>query len=192
MPRAKALTRSKIVEQCMALFWRLGFASSSIDDLVRATGTTRHSIYLEFGGKEQLFAECLIAYSAIIVTPAFARVETGGDGLGDIAGYFEHQIALVEKAGLPGPGCLMANTMTELAPHNARAVELVRAHQERLRAGFERALSQMTTATPRRRDQAEALVIFANGLWSISRITKDPNQLRRSVGAVLHAIEHDV
>lgn len=183
----------------MELFWHRGFASSSMDDLVRATGTTRHSIYLEFEGKEQLFEQCLAVYGTVIVAPALARVETGAEGFGDIAAYFEHQIRLAERAGLPGPGCLIANAMTEIAPSSMRVSELVGAHQERLRAAFEQALwrtAEATTGTTHERrkihDHSLALAAFANGLWSISRITKDPEQLRRSVRAMLQAVEHDM
>jgi len=192
MPPSKNRTRDEITEKSMNVFWRRGFASTSVDDLVREAGTTRHSLYQEFGGKDRLFEQCLIAYNALIVTPAFARVETGAGGIADIAQYFEHQIGLGEKAGLPGPGCLMANTMTEVAATPERAAQLVAAHQERLRAGFERALSQRRTRARRKvHDQALALVVFANGLWSFSRIVSDADFLRRSVGAMLHAIDND-
>lgn len=183
----------------MEHFWRHGFAASSMDDLVRATGATRHIIYADFGGKQQLFEDCLVAYSGHVVTPAFARVEGSTLGISDIKGYFEHQIRRAESMGLPGPGCLMANTMTEIAPHSTRTAQLVLAHLERLRAGFERALllsipaeARRTSRRRRLRDHAQSLVVFANGLWSVSRVTKDASQLRRSVGVIVHAIEHDL
>jgi len=180
----------------MEQFWRHGYAASSMEDVVQATGATRHTIYLEFGGKEQLFEHCLIAYCTLVVTPAFARVENGDERIRDIAGYFEHQIRRAGNVGLPGPGCLMANTMTEVAPHSARAAELVHEHLERLRVSFERALSRPRPGKAGKwlqiQSQAHSLAVFANGLWSVSRITKDPAQLRRSVGAMLHAIERDI
>ncbi|MEM6902905.1 MAG: acetate--CoA ligase family protein, partial [Pseudomonadota bacterium] len=35
-----------------------------------------------------------------------------------IAQYFETQISAAEQAGLPGPGCFVANAATEVAPHD--------------------------------------------------------------------------
>ena len=199
MPRLKSRSRSEILDRALDLFWRNGFAASSLDDLVRATGTTRHTLYLEFGNKDRLFEACLRDYSDKVVTPAFAQVEDGNSGLADIAGYFEYQIRRAEAGGLPGTGCLMANTMTERAPHSAEAASLVNGHLDRLQSGFTRALMQAVPeparshkAEQRVRDHAQALVVFANGLWSVSRVTVRASDLRRSVGVICHAIEHDL
>jgi TetR/AcrR family transcriptional regulator, transcriptional repressor for nem operon len=94
----------------MRLFWSKGFEATSMDDLVRATGVSRYGIYEAASGKEGLFLACLETYSQAIVTPAFADVERGDADIGAISGYFERQIAAGEHAGLPGPGCLMANS----------------------------------------------------------------------------------
>jgi len=74
------------------------------------------------------------------VEPAFSQVEAPKAGLSDIAGYWELQISRGEQAGLPGPGCLLANTMTERAPHAPDVAKVVAAHNNRLRAGFRNAL----------------------------------------------------
>ena len=92
MPRPRTQDRTQIIARAMEQFWQHGFAASSMDDLVKATGSTRHTIYTEFCGKERLFEDCLVAYSGAIVTPAFAQVETPaartvGRGLGHGVGH---------------------------------------------------------------------------------------------------------
>lgn len=183
----------------MKRFWQHGYAATSMDDLVKATRASRHAIYSEVGGKEALFALCLGTYSALVVTPAFSRVEASDATLSDIAAYFEQQIQLAEGVGLPGPGCLMSNTMTEAEPHSGEASELVAAHLTRLRKGFINALwngppqSPRTNAARRKIDRlALVLVVFANGLWTFSRVTSSARDLRDSVDGMLQGIGNEL
>ena len=168
----------------MTHFWCNGFASASIDDLVQAMGASRHAIYAEFGSKDGLFEAVLNFYVDAVVTPAFSQVEASGAGLREIAGYWEYQISAGEQAGLPGPGCLFANTMTERAPHVPEVAKVVAAHNARLQAGFRNALRGPGIALKHRSSKsaiygtALTLTLFSNGLWSHSRGVADARPLR--------------
>ena len=191
MPRAKSHTRDDLISSAMLHFWRHGYESTSMDDLVRVTGVSRHGIYLDTGSKQGLFAACLDAYVRIVVTPAFASVELPGATLDAVAQFFEYQIACGEAAGLLGQGCLMANTLTEVASHNAAVLEIVERHNTRLGCGFRNALAKSAGATGKKIGVAELddlsllLVVFANGLWSMSRTVVEPATLRRAVHEML-------
>lgn len=195
MPRPKAHTRDQLIASAMHQFWRYGFGSTSMDDLVSATGASRHAIYSEFGTKDDLFLACLDAYPGDVVTPAFADVENEGASLSDISAYFETQIAFAQKLGMSGPGCLMANTMTEIAPQWRAAKTRVSRHNSRLDAGF---LNVLTTENRKRKtrvpeaalkDMAGALTVFAQGLWSYSRTTRDADDVRSRATAYLSLID---
>ncbi|PPD26956.1 MAG: TetR family transcriptional regulator [Hyphomicrobium sp.] len=191
MPRPKSKTRQAILESALAHFWFHGFAKSSMDDLVSATDASRHAIYAEFGSKDGLFEAVLGHYVDTIVTPAFAQVEAPDAGLQEIAGYWEFQIVRGEQAGLPGPGCLLANMMTERAPHACEVAKVVVAHNERLRVGFRNALRGQGIAARHRSSKqaidgmARVLAIFSNGLWSYSRVTADARALRLATKAMI-------
>jgi TetR/AcrR family transcriptional regulator, transcriptional repressor for nem operon len=172
----------------MLQFWQHGFGATLMDVLVRTTAVSRQGIYGESGGKAGLFLACLDAYSDAVVTPAFAQVEQPGADLSSIARFFEHQIRQGDVAGWPGPGCLLANTMTEVAPHDPAVAAVVARHNERLAAGFHNALGQDAAPSlePRVvRDAAATLVVFANGLWSMSRTVTTATPLRRAVREML-------
>ena len=168
-----------------------------MDALVKATGVSRHGIYQAFGGKRALFVACLKAYQGAIVTPAFAAVEKKGAGLDAVAIYFETQIGKAEELGLPGPGCLVANTMTELGAHDAELLGQVEAHNFRLHRGFLNALQ--TDANPRAglsnhdmNDLAALLVTAAQGLWSLSRSVTDADHLRRIAATLLDLVKERI
>ena len=172
-------------------FWKNGFHASSMSDLVEATKVSRHGIYSEFGGKHTLFLSCLALYEDEVVTPAFNRVETVGAGMKEIAEYFEFQIARAEQAGLPGPGCLVANTLTELAPHHSDIELAARKHNRRLSKGFANALANSDQASLRPsdiNDLAAFLVVSAQGLWSMSRSVRNARVLRRHTSILLQLV----
>jgi len=178
----------------MHCFWRRGYEATSVDDLVRSIGISRHSLYGDFGGKEDLFVACLDAYRHEVVTPAFAQVEARHATLDAVSRYFEFQIAGGEAAGFPGPGCLMANVLTEVAPHNPRIAAITGAHNDRLRTGFRNALINSAAGAGVRLKNpdvdilANVLVVFANGLWSMSRAVASAVPLRRTVREQLRLI----
>ncbi|HUC16127.1 MAG TPA: TetR family transcriptional regulator [Acetobacteraceae bacterium] len=194
MSRPKLYDRNEVLHRAMELFWSRGYYATSIDDLVRSTGVSRHGLYSEFGDKRGLFVAVMETYFETVVSPAFGCVEAKGAGLADIRAYFDMQIRLAAAKGLPGPGCLVANTMTESGPHDAAFSALVRHHLDRLDAGFRNALwGAYSRRQPRDAavidDLARFLTIAAQGLWSVSRVTPEPGSLTAFVDNLLRPIE---
>jgi TetR/AcrR family transcriptional regulator, transcriptional repressor for nem operon len=198
MPRPRTHSREALVEKAMLHFWHHGYEATSMDDLVQSTKVSRHGLYGEFSGKQELFAACLDAYSHLIVSPAFTQVEGPHATLQTIASYFDYQITRAEKSEIPLSGCLIANTMTELAPHDGLAAEKVGQHNLRLHNGFLNALrnsvavERQGTSPENLNGLAMVLVTFTNGLWSMSRTIPDPQALRRIARDFLNLIERSI
>ncbi len=152
-----------------------------------ATGANRQAIYSGVGGKSELYRAGFVAYQAAIVSPAFSVVEQSDAGLDAIGSFFERQIACAEAMGLPGPGCLVANAMTETAPHDPEIAAEVAAHHARLKAGFAHALANDAPTLPcaDRLALADFLVVAAQGLWSMSRTLASASPLRAHVSTIL-------
>lgn len=187
MPRTAALKVDEIVEASMRHFWQNGYHATSMDVLVAAIGVSRHAIYTGIGGKNELYRLGFPAYQLAVVTPAFSVVEREGAGLAEVAQYFETQIAMAELVGLPGLGCLVANAMTETAPHDPDIAKEVSNHNERLHKGFANALFNEHPALTK--DEVSALADFllvtAQGLWSMSRSVPSAAPLRAHVATTL-------
>ncbi len=166
-----------------------------MDDLVRESGASRQAIYQSFVGKRELFIACLGHYREVVVTPAFERVERSGGSLSEIDAYFEFQIANAEAGGLPGPGCLFVNTMTEVAPHDPGIEALTSAHSDRLQRGFAKALgvcARDDTPPVLVSDLASVLTVGAHGLWSLSRLTADAARLRRTAASLVGLVQRSL
>jgi AcrR family transcriptional regulator len=62
MGRPKNYSREEVLEKAMPVFWKHGFADTSLQDLERATGVNKSGLYTEFRDKEDLFLACLRRY----------------------------------------------------------------------------------------------------------------------------------
>ena len=62
MGRPKGFSREEVLEKAMPIFWKHGFADTSLQELERATGVNKSGLYTEFRDKEDLFVACLRHY----------------------------------------------------------------------------------------------------------------------------------
>src|SRR6202789_186471 len=58
----KVFGREEVLEKAMPVFWKHGFADTSLQELERATGVNKSGLYAEFSNKEDLFVACLRHY----------------------------------------------------------------------------------------------------------------------------------
>ena len=59
MARPRNFEEATVVAQAATVFGKLGYNAASIDDLVKATGLLRGSLYKAFGSKHHLFERVL-------------------------------------------------------------------------------------------------------------------------------------
>jgi TetR/AcrR family transcriptional regulator, transcriptional repressor for nem operon len=192
--RPKTYASRDLVLRAMAQFWTHGYYATSIDSLVAATGVSRHGLYAEFNDKRGLFVAAMRAYFDAVVTPAFAPVEAKGAGFKQIRDYFETQIARGEAAGLPGPGCLVANTMVEVGPHDEAFAQWVSTHLRRLTVGFRQVLvNERRRLRPKASLDVDALAfgltVSTQGLWSVSRTVDRADLLRAYATQLVDDVE---
>lgn len=179
----------------MWVFWTKGYHATSIDDLVKATGVARSGIYSEFGGKEETFASCLAHYREAVAGPAIAILISHDDGLEAIRQYFAFFIERHRRHGLPGPGCFLANAVTEVAPHSPAVQETASAHRCDLHQGFKAALGRAAEnmgSQPEPEDfdsLANFLSIASQGLWSYARAMDDLVELEQFARETLALVE---
>ena len=91
MGRRRTFIESEAISSATAVFAERGFAGASVDDLVRATGVNRASLYGVFGSKDGLFQRCLTEALAAL-SPA-ATPGDSADAAG--AGHEEPDLILV-------------------------------------------------------------------------------------------------
>lgn len=189
MGRPKTYDRDEILARAMDCFWLKGYEGTSTEDLVAGMGVNRYSLYAEFGSKQSLYEAALERYNAEVVSGNFAALERPGAGLKEIKALFGF---FASKARQPGSerGCLLCNSATERAPHDAASFSFVEAYIERIAKAFRRALSnakrdgdigQNVNAS----DEGYFLATVLLGFFVLLRSQADPKIIRRSARAVL-------
>lgn len=184
MPRAKSTSRASLVDSALNTFWKTGYHVVSMGDLVRETGVSRGGIYGDYAGKQELFHACLDRYQETVVTPAFAPVERDDAGIEGIHEYLENLLSLFGATEGFGIGCLVGNTLTQIANDELETRRKLQNHCDRLTKGFRKVLvhenSFREELSPHELDAlAHYTMISVQGLWSYSRLTDDVTVLRQ-------------
>lgn len=84
MARPRAFDEALVLSQARTLFAAQGYNGTSIDDLVKATGLLRGSIYKAFGSKKNLF-EMLLADAALDFNTSVENLDLLTVALKDLA-----------------------------------------------------------------------------------------------------------
>lgn len=94
----------------MLLFWRKGFASTSMNDLCDAMGIRSPSLYAAFGSKEALYREAVQHYVRRVGDPIWDKLARG-----DTARAGVQSLLLAAAESLPESGTAPAGCMAMLA-----------------------------------------------------------------------------
>lgn len=116
--RPRQFDEAAVIAAMLELFWRKGFAATSLDDIAAATGLNRPSLYRAFGNKVDMYVMCLGQFAdrmKRISEEAFERTGTLEDGLTNL---FDRLIDVYcVHAGEGGSlGCLVFSTAVAEAP----------------------------------------------------------------------------
>jgi TetR/AcrR family transcriptional regulator, transcriptional repressor for nem operon len=185
MPRTKAFEPEEALEKAMRLFWRKGYESASVQDLVEATGVNRFSLYETFGDKHQLFLAAIDRYAKTRAAGKLEKLEAGKDAREAIREYFDDLVdELCSEDGRRG--CFLLNCAVESAPHDAKVAKRVGAHFKRLERAFYEALRKSKSKSQPEKDGrlkrvASYLTCCAQGLIVVAKV--DPS--RKTLGGVV-------
>ncbi|MBF6388228.1 TetR/AcrR family transcriptional regulator [Nocardia farcinica] len=128
MARPRQFDEDRAVDAAMRAFWTAGYEATSTQDLCAATGLGRSSIYNTFVSKRELFDRALRRYMAVKNADLFALLAEPGSAR-------EKLHTLVRRAADPPAddpaGCLVVNSLVELAPRDAEIAATLRADETR-------------------------------------------------------------
>lgn len=144
MARPREFNKDEALDKAMKVFWQKGYANTSIDDLVSATGVNRYGLYGEFENKHGLFIAALDHYQHAVLGMLFGIVEQPKSSLAEVRLYFAKLVEL-SSTDLGRFGCLMASSASEVAPLDLLAASKVSAFWMRLQNGFKTALLNAET-----------------------------------------------
>ncbi len=126
----------------MDLFWRNGYEATSLAELVQEMGIGRQSLYNTFGDKHSLFVEAVKHYIGSNGQLIVQQLQAPGSPSGNIRIALEQIVDFVQCGECRG--CLVTNSIVELAPHDEEIRSIVQAMvkgvEKTLRATLDRAV----------------------------------------------------
>ncbi|MEU4657269.1 TetR/AcrR family transcriptional regulator [Streptomyces sp. NPDC023723] len=176
------------LDAAMVQFWRAGYADTSVDDLSRATGLNRSSIYSSLGDKDTLFLRCLERYTTRYGDKYDAALSCAADRpLAAARAFFDVTLERIADPRLPD-GCLVAQTVMATpvlsAGVAARAREAIGFQHARLRT----ALTAGRLSDAAAESFAAHLAAVNQSLAVMSRAGTSTEQLRAVVDVTLDAL----
>ncbi|MFF4114895.1 TetR/AcrR family transcriptional regulator [Streptomyces sp. NPDC001714] len=119
MARTREFDIDQATDRAMDLFWRRGYAETSLQDLLQELAIGSGSFYAAFGSKEQLYVRALDRYTSL----QGSDLEKALDGTTEIRPAIRKVLSSMIEADLADPtrGCLVVNTSTQCAEQPAAA-----------------------------------------------------------------------
>lgn len=137
MARPRNFEPNDVLDAARELFWARGYEGTSLDDITRATGVNKPSLFAAFGDKAQVFHAVLDRYHDMLL--AYARHTLGGEGSARAAVRAWLTGFLPACSGAQGRrGCLSANA--GIAPPDEGVADRVAAYNASLEALLRKAL----------------------------------------------------
>jgi TetR/AcrR family transcriptional repressor of nem operon len=174
VPRPRTYELGQVVEAAKDAFWERGYAGTAMSDLEHSTGLNRSSLYLAFGSKRAIFELSLDRYTEEVIDRLVGGMETASAGLQEVVAFFRGLRDMLSRDMESHRGCLMVNTIAELAGRDEIATPRAVAFRDRLRRAFAHALegaaerSESDGTTIQRR--AWVLAAVTLGAWLSARI----------------------
>jgi len=125
----------------MRLFWRKGYAATSVQDLIETLHLSRSSLYDTFGDKRTLFLEALKFYGERVISITEHTLKTSSSPIAGIQAIFD---GLIDGIGQePGSlGCFMVNSVAELVPYDPDVTKLATEFADGLQQLLKTALTE--------------------------------------------------
>src|SRR5688572_23593597 len=124
MPKVKQFNKEKVLDAASTIFHQKGYNGTSIDEILKATGLSRSSLYDSFKDKHNLYLESLQYYNNQ-ENKFFDNVSQKKlNGLQKIEFLFKE--AVNHLINHPNDnGCLMVNAAAEMSKSCEKTAELI-------------------------------------------------------------------
>jgi TetR/AcrR family transcriptional repressor of nem operon len=193
MPRVKLFDENEVLTKAMHLFWKQGYAATSVQDLVSHLGINRASLYDTFGDKEQLFKKSFELYRKTNIEGLKQFLNSQKDVREGFAKLFENAIeeAINDR---DRKGCFVVNTTAELVPNDESISEVLESNKNEFEQIFLDYLKrgQEEGQIGKGRDLKSIAALFYtlyNGLRVVSKLQPDKKKLSDTIGVALSLLD---
>lgn len=193
MARTREFNADIALKKATELFWELGYANTSMREMVKHTGVAHAGLYTAFGGKEELFLAALKKYEQRIFSYLFSGLESERASLKDIKKLFSFITGASDDKYFKN-GCFIANTALEFSGSSDAIDTILKRTFNRQVKAFEHALRHslsqgLIKETVDIEETAASLTVLFYGCSSLTRMRAPTDAIERAISSALAAIE---
>jgi AcrR family transcriptional regulator len=158
----------------MPVFWKRGFARTTLPDLEKATRVNKSGLYAEFQSKEALFVACLRYYLDTGVAGALLTAEPLGWR------NIERFLKEASSCSLDQRGCFVVNSMRELDGLPAEAWKVIAEGSAKIK---ELLRANIAAENPKidSKSLSELISVFFSGICIEANLNPDQKRARRKI-----------
>lgn len=192
MSGRKQYNEADALDAAMTAFWTEGYEATSLQDLERATGLNKSSLYNAYGSKEQLFTRCMERFSELYGRQLRSELDEP-DFVRAVEGFFGRLVERFEDETVP-EGCLQTMAAMEFGGGGGDAARRVEANLEWMRDAFRKRCARAVAEGQLSADtdanaMAAMLLAMTRGVAVLNRGHSDPRLVREAVKGMLAALK---
>jgi TetR/AcrR family transcriptional repressor of nem operon len=165
MARPREFDEHQVIESLMTVFWNKGYEATTMQDLVKASGLLKGSLYGAFGDKQALYLAALKHYNRTRIQAGIDMLNGEGSVRQKIARLFDNVIESTRR-GLFAGGCLLCNASLEKAVSDKQVKTEIKTTIRRLKVAIMDALKAGNV----NEDQAASLAAFIVSAYFGTRV----------------------
>jgi TetR/AcrR family transcriptional repressor of nem operon len=190
--RPREFDTSAVIAAVAVAFRENGYHATSIDDLCKATGLLRGSLYAAFGDKRGILLAALDHYSEVSLMRLAGTLnapEPSRETLREALMYYARDSAALYRQC----GCLITNMALEMLPQDTEVAERVQRVQQRMAGMLADEVMRGQSAGVFAGDLDERavgsfLLCIVQGLRVLGKVQHDEQTLRDAVDMAMRAL----
>ncbi len=192
MPKVKQFNKEKVLEAASVIFHQKGYNGTSIDEILKATGLSRSSLYDSFQDKHNLYLQSLEFYKKASDESMAVVDKKSLNGLEKIEYLFREVVNHLVK-NPDDNGCLMVNAAAEMSKRCDKTSQVICNNKESVEDLFTNWLNEAQTGkvlTLSKTPKAYSSFLFNTllGLKVMSQSGAGKNELSNVVRVALDAL----
>ena len=149
MPRKPEYDRNELIDRARDLFWKRGWAGTSLKDLEGELQMKPGSFYAAFGSKDALFELALERYSM----DGSERLSKLAKQHGPLKALQLFPKMVIENESAPAKACMLSKTLLELQAHNHPLADKANQKLMKMEAQFAELFERAQSASEIRKTQ---------------------------------------
>jgi len=180
----------EVVRKTMHLFWKKGYESTSVQDIVKETGLKPGSLYNIFGNKEGIFGTVLELYSTQSLKTVKETLQATDDYKENIKNFL-NEIVITTIANEKTNGCLLVKTLLVVSHKDEKIQKKIVAFFDEVEQLLKEILGKAkhegkTSVDPTSFSKFIISTIYGSHVYY--KASKDENALRENVALVLELL----